>query len=94
MDYLYNALFLFAGVGAGIAITSLVSINKREPDPKTEDTMRLDFLTEKRASVIVSAGGEVYGVTSGTECNLISDLAPDPRTALDSARFRSAVPTA
>jgi hypothetical protein len=94
MDYLYNALFLFGGVGAGIGIASLMSINKPDIDPKTDDTLRLDFLTQQRASLIVSKGGEVYGVMTGTDVKLMGDMAPDPRTALDSARFKVAVPSA
>ena len=84
MEYITHITVLFVGVFIGFALCALLTINRDES--KSEDTARLDFIADKRAHLGVAHGGEVYGVLAGTPLALIGQMAPDPRTAIDSAR--------
>ena len=87
MDYILPIVTLFVGVIIGFGLCALLSINR--DNTKSEDTERLDYITQKRAHLGVAKEAEVYGVLVGDPLALAGAMATDPRTAIDNARLKT-----
>lgn len=76
------------GIVLGFVIAAMLMANKLKPD--NEDTERLDWL--ERTHSILGRSKDSWGVlTSGESPTVIGNIAESVRSAIDSARLKTAV---